>query len=240
MASDSLTADNSPNSLRLVTEIPTTSKPRRSPAVKLTGAFIAIVLLVILALVAWNNGVRDYLLPKNFGVVEPGILYRSGQISRWQIEKTLKANNIKVIVALSASAGHSQMVNIDAEIKTAADLGIDRKIFPLGGDGTGQIEEYAQAIAAIDAAKKQGKPVLVHCIAGAQRTGGVIACYEMLVEHKSPAEAFEQMRQYGHDPSANPHLLDYLNSHMAELARKLVDRHVIDRVPNPLPVIEPE
>ena len=61
-----------------------------------------------------------------------------------------------------------------------------------------------------------------------QRTGGVIiATYEMLVENKTAAEAFAQMREYGHDPTANPHLLEYLNSHMAELAQKLVDRHVI-------------
>ncbi len=223
-----------------MTEIPVEIAHPRSPAIKLAVAVVALVFIVILSLVAWNNGVRDYLFPKNFGVVEPGVLYRSGQISRWQIEPTLTKYNIKTIVALSANASHSQMANIDAEIKTAAALGIERKIFPLGGDGTGRIDEYAQAIAAIDAAKKQGKPVLVHCIAGAQRTGGVIACYEMLVENKPSAEAFEQMRQYGHDPSANPHLLDFLNAHMGELARELVDRRVIDRVPSPLPVIEPE
>lgn len=199
---------------------------------------LSLVLLGILAAVAWNNGVRDRLLPKNFGIVEPGVLYRSGQISRWQIEPTLKANNIKMIVALSEHAGSSQQPNVDAELETAKELGIERDLFPLGGDGTGQIEQYANAIAAIDRAKKQGKPVLVHCIAGAQRTGGVIATYEMLVENKPPAEAFEQMRAFGHDPTANPHLIEYLNSHMAELARMLVDRRVIDKVPNPLPVLQ--
>ncbi len=196
------------------------------------------ILLGILIAVAWNNGLRDRLMPKNFGVVEPGVLYRSGQISRWQIEPTLRKYNIKLIVALSAHAGASQMPNIDAEIKIANALGIQRVLFPLGGDGTGQIEQYALAIAAIDQAKKQGKPVLVHCIAGTARTGGVIATYEMLVENRSPADAFEQMRTYGHDPTANPHLLDYINAHMAELAAKLVERHVIDRVPNPLPVLQ--
>jgi predicted protein tyrosine phosphatase len=143
-----------------------------------------------------------------------------------------------VIVALSAHGG--KQPDLDAELKAAADLGIDRQVFPLGGDGTGQIEQYAAAIALIDRSIKQGKPVLVHCIAGAQRTGGVIATYQMLVEHRPPAEAFAQMRSYGHDPTANPHLLDYLNQHMAELAHRLVQLHVIDRVPDPLPVIRAE
>ena len=198
----------------------------------------AIVLLVIGGLIAWNNGVRDGIFPKNFGVVEPGQLYRSGQISHWQIEPALKNNGIKVIVALSGHGG--KQADLDAELKAVNELGIDREVFPLGGDGTGQIEQYALAIAAIHKAKKEGKPVLVHCIAGAQRTGGVIATYEMLVEKKSPAEAFEQMRKYGHDPTANPHLLEYLNDHMGELAKKLVDRGVIDRVPDPLPVLSAE
>jgi len=197
-----------------------------------------ISLLVIGFFVAWNNGLRDRLYAKNFGVVEAGKLYRSGQISHWQIEPTLKNNGIKVIVALSAHGG--KQPDLDAELKAAADLGIDRQIFPLGGDGTGQIEQYAAAIALIDRSIRQGKPVLVHCIAGAQRTGGVIATYQMLVEHRPPAEAFAQMRSYGHDPTANPHLLDYLNQHMAELAHRLVQLHVINRVPDPLPVIRAE
>src|ERR1035437_8077166 len=105
---------------------------------KLAVAIVAIVLLVIGGLVAWNNGVRDRLFPKNFGVVEPGQLYRSGQISRWQIERTLKNNGIKVIVALSAHASARLQPDIDAELATASALGIDREVFPLGGDGTGQ------------------------------------------------------------------------------------------------------
>ena len=60
----------------------------------------------------------------------------------------------------------------------------------------------------------------------------------MLVEHQSAQNALTQMRAYGHDPTANPHLLEYLNSHMAELAQLLVDRHVIDRMPNPVPVLQ--
>ena len=194
-----------------------------------------IALLVIGFFVAWNNGLRDGLFAKNFGVVEPGKLYRSGQISHWQIEPTLKKNGIKVIVALSGHGG--KQADLDAELKAADDLGIDREVFPLGGDGTGKVEEYAAAIALIDRSIKQGKPVLVHCIAGAQRTGGVIATYQMLVEHRPPAQAFEQMKSYGHDPSANPNLLEYLNKNMSGLARQLVTLHVIDRVPDPLPVI---
>jgi hypothetical protein len=34
-------------------------------------------------------------------------------------------------------------------------------------------------------------------------------------------------------------LVDYLNEHMGEMAQLLVDRGVIDKVPDPLPRLEP-
>jgi protein tyrosine/serine phosphatase len=209
------------------------TRPRRArwPWVVL----FVVILLGIATPVAWNNGVREALFPKNFGVVEPGRLYRSGQISHWQVEKTLRKNDIKVIVALSGSGGHR--ADLDAEAKAVADLGIDRQVFPLGGDGTGQIEEYAQAIAAVDKAERAGKPVLVHCIAGAQRTGGVIAMYELLVEHRPVDEADRQLKQYGHDPHDNPKLIPYLNSNMQQLADRLVQLKVIPKPPDPLPLL---
>ncbi len=82
--------------------------------------------------------------------------------------------------------------------------------------------------------------MLVHCIAGAQRTGGVIACYELLVEHRPPAQVYAELRRFGHDPRDNPHLLDYLNAHMAEIAAGLVADGTIDRAPAPLPVLKAE
>ena len=196
-------------------------------------AAASIVLLVILSLIAWNNGVRDRLLPKNFGVVEPGVLYRSGQISKHLIRGVLADNHIEVIVALSGDNSHA--ADVAAESAAAHDLHIDREVFPLGGDGTGSLDHYTGAVAAVDHAVKSRQPVLVHCIAGAQRTGGVIALYEMFVEHRPQADVDAQLRQYGHDSHDNPKMIPFLNEHMPEIADRLVQRGVIDRVPTPLP-----
>ncbi len=209
---------------------------RRRPALALP--LVATVVLSIGSAVAWNNGLRDALYPKNFGVVEPGRLYRSGQLSRWQVRRVLADNHIARIVALSGHGGHP--ADLAAEDRAAADLGVRRDVFPLGGDGTGQVAQYVAAIADVAAAGRAGQPVLVHCIAGAQRTGGVIACYELLVEHRPPAQVYAELRRFGHDPRDNPHLLDYLNAHMADIAAGLVADGTIDRVPSPLPVLRAE
>jgi protein-tyrosine phosphatase len=198
-------------------------------------SLITLLLLCIAAPIAWNNGLRDRLIAKNFGVVEEGRLFRSGQISARLIEPTLQSNGIKVIVALSDSGAKPQ--DVAAEMQAATDLGIDRQMYPLSGDGTGSVDNYVAAITAIDRAMKDGKPVLVHCVAGAQRTGGVIAAYLLLVEKRPPDEVYNQLRRYGHDPRENPHLLEYLNAHMGEIAQKLVDRGVIEKVPDTVPVI---
>ena len=74
--------------------------------------------------------------------------------------------------------------------------------------------------------------------AGAQRTGGVIACYRLLVEKKDISFVLEEMMRYGWSPKRNVLLLPYLNSHMAELAALLQKMGVIDHVPVPLPRLE--
>jgi protein-tyrosine phosphatase len=198
----------------------------------------ALLVLGVAAPIAWNNGLRDQFIPRNFGVVEPGRLYRSGQISARLIEPTLRNNGIKSIVAL-ADAG-MKPADLAAEQRAAADLGIERKVFPLSGDGTGRVEQYAQALAAIDRSIRQGKPVLVHCVAGAQRSGGVIAAYHVLVEKRSPVEAYAEMHRFGHDPHENPLLLQYLNNHMGELAHRLVELDIIEQVPDPIPIVRAE
>ena len=211
--------------------VPSRPVPARRAAV----AAAAAVLVVVGGLVAWNNGVRDALFPKNFGVVEPGKLYRSGQISHWQIRRTLAENHIARIVAMSGHGGHP--ADLNAELAAAAELHVRRDVFPLGGDGTGQVAQYVGAVSAVAAAERAHEPVLVHCIAGAQRTGGVIALYELLVERRPPADVYAELRRFGHDPHDNPHLIAYLNAHMAEIAAGLAADGTIDRVPVPLPVI---
>jgi protein-tyrosine phosphatase len=170
--------------------------------------------------------------------VEDGRLYRSGQISARLIEPTLRNHHIQVIVALAAAGMKPQ--DAVAEERAVADLGIDRELFALAGDGTGNVEIYAAAVAAIDKATRAGKPVLVHCVAGAQRTGGVIAAYRLLVEHRPAAEAYAEMRRFGHDPHDNPRLLEYLNAHMGEIAGRLVELGVISRMPETVPVLHAE
>ncbi len=198
-----------------------------------TVAFVGFAVLVI----EYNSDIRGQFIPRRFGVVEQGAVYRSGQISARLIDDVLDEHDIDVVISLSRDKP-SQSFTV-AEVEAARQAGATRVNYPLRGDGTGDITQYANALETIENARKAGDAVLVHCYAGTQRTGATIAFWRVLVQGTSPVHAYEEMKQYNHDSEDNPHLLPYMNQHMGTLAQILVDRGVIERMPESLPVMGP-
>lgn len=191
-------------------------------------------LLVVLALaLTWAGGGKYYFIAKRFGVVVPGQLFRSGQISKWVQEDQWKAYGIRAVIDLTGNSPEDE--DQQHEMTLARKLGFEHRRFPLRGDGTGDIASYANAVEAIVKYEKAGVPVLVHCSAGAQRTGGVVASYRMLIQGWTPEEALHEMQDYTFRPKRDTDLLPYLNANMATLAAMLKDRGVIAEVPATLP-----
>lgn len=197
---------------------------------KLAGGVSAAV-LVAGSIVFWIF-FRYEVIPKRLVELESNMLFRSGQISSRLIRETLEENGIRVIVDLQAENDWPEHV---AEAEAGRELGIRYARFPLGGHGTGDPRNYALAISAIERALERKEPTLVHCAAGARRTGGVIAMYQVLVEGLSTEEAYLELDRYGSPPVAETPLPAYLNENMAAIARDLVEMGVIEAVPEPLP-----
>ncbi len=191
-------------------------------------------LAVMSGAILWEGGLQNQIIPKRWGVVEPGVIYRSGQISARLVEATLRRYKIATIVSLTFDDPNDR--NQIAERSAAERLGVDLQRYPLAGDGTGDIHNYAKAIAAIAHAKKSGKPVLVHCAAGAQRTGGLVAFYRLLVERRPVAFVYRELRKYGWKPSDSA-LINYVNTNMAAMAELLQQMGITGDIPNPLPVL---
>jgi protein tyrosine phosphatase (PTP) superfamily phosphohydrolase (DUF442 family) len=218
----------------LPADTPGHSRGRRPLIIKLS-------LLPILGIVVWfvvaNFGTwKDRFVPRKWRVVEPGMIYASGQINQHLLRQLLIDNKIKRIVCLDADDPADP--DVAEELRVAHDLGIERFVDPLSGDGTGDIRSYANAVTQMVQAQQQSKPVLVHCSSGAQRSNGATFYYRVFVEHWSAESASAEMLRNGHDPRSNPLLIPYLNAHMADMAALLVKRGVIDRAPDPLPHID--
>jgi protein tyrosine/serine phosphatase len=181
----------------------------------------------------WTGLLRYSFFPKRFGVVERGRIYRSGQLSANLVKKILVKYKIRVVVDLSYK--NSDDADQQAEEKVIAELGIEQIRIPMRGNGISDVNNFARAISVIYEADKKHLPVLVHCAAGAQRTGAVIALYRLLIQKRAPDFVEDELEYYGCDIDDKPNLFAYLNGNMGELAKLLKQSNIIKEVPSPLP-----
>ena len=188
--------------------------------------------LVVAGLVFWNNGLRDRIFPKRWGEVEKGLVYRSGRIHPALLEETFKKYGIDHIVNLSGRDARST-----PEDKVAAKLGIEVSYIPMHPDGSASPEDYASAIKEIVRNAKEGKQVLIHCSAGVQRTGGVVAAYRLLIQQADPHEVYDELVRYDWKPDKDQELLDFLNANMGEVARLLEAEGILAKPPDNIPRI---
>lgn len=191
-------------------------------------------LLVAASAYVYDRFVEDRVFPKRFGVVEPGLIFRSGQLHPALIERTLTDNGIDVVLDMThpRAGAHAEQ---DAEARTTKALGIARYRYPLGGNGTGHVESYVAAVTQLHASVQEGDAVLVHCSAGSQRTGGVIALYRVLLQGWSPEAAVEEMTVYDWKPGKDRVLLEYLDDNLPYITARLVELGVLEEAPDPLP-----
>jgi len=196
-----------------------------------------LILALVLGVVIWYSWMQDRLIPKRWGVVEQGYIYRSAQLPPALLKKMLDRYQIRCIVDLTFPDPADTIQA--AEKKIVSERGIEYRNYPLYGSGIGEVGNYAQALAVMAYAKKENKPVLVHCFAGTQRSGGVVAAYRLLIEKRAPADVYEELIQYDWDPDEDRVLLEFLNSRMAELSERLLEMQLIEVIPDPLPVLGP-
>lgn len=145
-------------------------------------------------------------IARNFGVVAEGRLYRSGRLTPESLERIAKQTHIKTVVDLGGNRPGAP--EEAAEQDAAARLGLRRVVLRLEGDGTGDPNMYVEALRILGDAANQ--PALVHCAAGAQRTGAATILYRHCVEGKTITEAYPEAAEYGHKPGKDWKMLAYL------------------------------
>lgn len=192
---------------------------------------VAGVLAILLALAAfgvWNSVLRPNLFPKNFGTVEPGKVFRSGWLTPHATRLVHERHHIKTIVDLGGF--DKRPTDERTAQRTAQALGIERFAFRLEGDGTGNPNIYAAALRLINDPARQ--PVLIHCSAGAERTGGCVVLQRVIEEGQTLDQAYPETLQFGHNPARNPKLRPYLDQWAAKIAESV-------RTGTPIPGMDP-
>lgn len=164
----------------------------------------SLALLVLGGAITWNKYIRDYFVPRNFGVVKAGAIYRSGRLTSPVLRQLHEDYHLRTIIDLSAF--EPQYPEAD-EQQLADELGIERFRFSLVGDGTGDPNNYVAALKLMTDPARQ--PVLVHCSAGAQRTSAAVILYRHIVQGMSVQESYPESFEFKHDPD-DFRLLAYL------------------------------
>jgi protein tyrosine/serine phosphatase len=133
-------------------------------------------------------------LTGNVNTVIAGELYRSGQLTPHQLDDYVAEYGIKTIVNLRGDNQGDDWY--ETEIAQSRDLHIEHVDFGLSARRELTAERAAQLMTILRAAQK---PILIHCKAGADRSGLISALYLAIIKRWSPEVAKAQLSiRYGH------------------------------------------
>lgn len=179
-----------------------------------SAATLLIALLAIAALAAnFKPAVRYNVFPRNFGVVEEGKVYRSGQMSPAQFRAVHERHGFRTLVDLGS---HERGTRGDRRNQRIADsLGLPRYRFDLIGDATGNPNEYVQVLRLMTDPERQ--PVLVYCGAGSERTSCAVILYDHIKHGTSFEEGLAGAEDFKHQPHRSPRLREVVETYGAAI-----------------------
>lgn len=153
--------------------------------------------LTVGIIAAGAGGWAGYLrLTGNFHPIEPGVIYRSGQLSGPQFSERIEENGIRTIINLRGD--NTGQPWYDAEMQASKAAGVHHVDFPLSAGRELTDDQVTQLTGLL---RDSPRPVLIHCEAGADRSGVASALYKLLVAKRPAQEASEQLSfRYGHFP----------------------------------------
>jgi tyrosine-protein phosphatase SIW14 len=142
---------------------------------------------------------RRYRL-RNFAAVRDGVLYRSGQLTPVAFNRALTEYRIKTAITLRPARDPQANATADTwEEDVCRERGVRFVRLAPREEGEAGLEEMARGFLAVldDPANH---PVLMHCVAGRDRTGTMCAIYRMEYDGWPPARAAAEMTEHEFDP----------------------------------------
>ncbi len=139
---------------------------------------------------------------RNFRIVTPEVLYRSGQLNPAGLKQIIHDYGIRTVITLREDDGVGPDPNQWEEAYCRNHALAYARILPRNWwieDGRPPAEEpVADFLEVLRDPKRYPRPILLHCFAGIHRTGAFAAIYRMEFERWSPDEAIDEMKRCGY------------------------------------------
>ncbi len=140
----------------------------------------------------------------NFHVVTDGEAYRSAQLDRDELEYYIKKYNIRSILNLRGENHDKSWYK--EELKVSAENNVIHYDISLSATREPNNEDIQKLI---EIFKLAPRPVLIHCQAGADRSGLVAAMWKVIVDKQPKSEARKHLSVlYGHVPIGKTFAMD--------------------------------
>lgn len=165
------------------------------------------IALGVLGLLAITITARAWYLGEqgNFHAVTPAEAYRSAQLDRDELRHYARKYHIRSIINLRGRKPDKAWYR--EETATAAELGI--RHFDYGGIGAVRPPTADALAELLSLFATAPRPVLLHCQAGADRSGLAAALWKAVVDKAPAPQARKQLSlRYGHIPIGPTRVLD--------------------------------
>ena len=139
---------------------------------------------------------------RNFRTVHPDVLYRSGQLSQAGLERILHDYGIRTVITLRDTDRPGQRPPDWNEEQFCRKMDLAHYRLPprVWWCTSGPIpadENVAMFLEIVDNPKNH--PILIHCFAGAHRTGAYCAIFRMEFDRWENQEALEELHRCGYE-----------------------------------------
>lgn len=149
--------------------------------------------LLLVPLLGWLSYL---LLAGNFYTVDAGVLYRSAQPSGARLERYVQDHHLRTVLNLRGA--HPTADWYTEELAAASRLGVAHLDLRFSANEEATLKQMDELVEAMRSAPK---PLLIHCMGGADRTGLAVALYRYAVLHEPPQQARAGLSPlYGHLP----------------------------------------
>ncbi len=179
---------------------------------------LASMCLVLGGLLFGSWAFQRYLLG-NFHAVVPGQVYRSAQPSARQLARWVETHEIRTVVNLRGRNNDKPLFR--DELRVLEEMGVNAVVLRFGAL---DLPPRHHLLELMDTLNSAPRPLLIHCEAGADRTGLASVMAAMAVGGQSYQQALSQISlQYLHVMSRDRHMGGMLRQYEAWCAQEGLD-----------------